>query len=132
MKTKELIERLEDQLYNFYSSKRDTTLPLLNSLTQDAIKESIRYRFEHCYDSIYRELVKYLTEVLGVPDVPTSEKPVFRLANENYLLPVSDWFRHSALRHETFLSSQLDLIPDLPKFIYDAKQLCEKMHKGEK
>ena len=122
MKTKIRIERLEDQLEAFIQCS-DT---FLNTLTREAVEESIQYRFELCYDSIYRELVKYLTEVLGVPNVPLIEKSVFRLANENYLLPISAWLSYSNLRHDDPLSS----LKWIPKFIADSKQLCEKINIG--
>ena len=58
-------------------------------LIREAVAESVIQRFETCYDCLWKVLKRYLGEDLGIPDVPNSPKPIFRLAFENKLLSCS-------------------------------------------
>ena len=74
----------------------------LGTLDQEAIKESVIQRFETCYDTLWKHLKRYLVEELGLPKVPNSPKPVFRLANENHLLrDLDSWLNYANARVDT-------------------------------
>ena len=113
-----------------------------NHLTQDAevpeliregIAESVIKRFKTCYDCLWKVLKRYLVEELGIADSPSSPKPIFRLANENGLLPspVEQWLRYADARTST--SQDYDgekakaCLRLVPEFIDDAIQLYRMM-----
>ncbi len=70
------------------------------SLIQEAVAESVIQRFETCYDCLWKVLKRYLGEELGIPEVPNSPKPIFRLAFENKLLPssIEQWLDYADAR----------------------------------
>ncbi len=78
----------------------DESLP---ELIQEAVAESVIQRFETCYDCMWKVLKRYLSDELGLPDVPNSPKPVFKLANENGLFssPVERWLDYANVRIAT-------------------------------
>ena len=92
------LKRLEEQYANYQNL--DDTLP---GLTQEAIPESVIQRFETCYDCLWKILRRYLIEELGIPEVPSSPKPIFRLASENNLFTASveQWLRYADSRIDT-------------------------------
>ena len=67
---------------------------------QEAVAESVIQRFETCYDCLWKALKRYLKEDLGLPDVPNSPKPLFRIANENNLLTtdIAQWLIYADTR----------------------------------
>ena len=98
-KLKKSIKRLEEQYQNYISIKEDEGTTLL---IKEAVKESVIQRFETCYDTVWKHLKKYLEEELGLPDVPNSPKPIFRLANENnFNLDIEKWFEYGQSRIDT-------------------------------
>lgn len=92
------LKRLELQFANYQSL--DSELP---KLIQEAVAESVNYRFKTSYDCSWKILSQYLSEELGVPDVPNSPKPIFRLAAENNLLggSIERWLRYADARIST-------------------------------
>ncbi len=92
------LKHLELQ-YESYKVK-DTELP---ELMQEAVAESVIRRFKTCYDFMWKVLKRYLLEGLGIPEVPNSPKPIFRMANENNLFVSSleQWLRYANARIET-------------------------------
>jgi len=72
-------------------------------LLQEAVAESVIQRFEVCYDCMWKTLKRYLIEELGIPEVPNSPKPVFRMAFENDLFsaPVEQWLEYADARTGT-------------------------------
>ena len=122
------LKRLEEQHDNHLTL--DAAEP---ELIREGIAESVIQRFETCYDCLWKVLKRYLTEELGIPDPPNSPKPVFRLANENRILPspVEQWLRYADARTDTShdydgekARACLGLVPD---FIDDAIRLYRKM-----
>ncbi|MFK0572761.1 HI0074 family nucleotidyltransferase substrate-binding subunit [Endozoicomonas sp.] len=89
---------LESQFSNWQTL--DNELP---SWMQEAVSESVIQRFETCYDCMWKVLKRYLKEQLGLPDVPNSPKPIFRIANENHLLSndISQWLIYADARIDT-------------------------------
>ena len=92
------LKRLEEQHDNHLTL--DAEEP---ELIREGIAESVIQRFETCYDCLWKVLKRYLMEELGVAEPPNSPKPVFRLANENGLLPspVEQWLKYADARTDT-------------------------------
>ncbi len=93
------LKHLELQYNNFLTLGNRPDLGLLD---KDAIAESTIHRFETCYDTLWKILKRYLTEEMGVADMPNSPKPVFQIAFENKLLnDVAAWKHYADTRTYT-------------------------------
>jgi len=92
------LKNLELQNENYRTL--DSALP---ELMQEGIAESVIQRFEICYDCMWKVLKRYLLEELGLPEVPNSPKPIFRLAYENNLFDstLEQWMGYAATRIDT-------------------------------
>ena len=77
--------------------------PELADIDREAIAESVIQRFETCYDTLWKDLKRYLIEELGLADVPNSPKPILKLAGENDLFasPVEQWLKYADARTST-------------------------------
>ncbi len=75
----------------------------LTELDKDGIAESTIQRFETCYDTLWKTLKRYLVEILGIPEVPNSPKPILRLAFDNQLFaaPIEQWLKYADTRVST-------------------------------
>ena len=105
----------------------------LTELDREAISESVIQRFETSYDALWKYLKRYLVEQLGLPDVPNSPKPVFRLANENNLLggTIKSWLQYADARtataHDYSGEKATDCLKLTGQFIKDAISLYETL-----
>ena len=92
------LSRLERQHLNYQSADA-----ALAEIMREAIKESVIKRFETCYEMLWRTLRRHLVVNFGIANLPNSPKPVFRVANENDLLPspVERWLSYANSRIET-------------------------------
>ena len=99
-KFKKSLRQLELQFANHQASAQRQDL---TELDKEAIAESVIQRFETCYDCTWKHLKRYLIEALGLPDVPNSPKPIFRIAAENLLLqsPTEQWLSYADARIQT-------------------------------
>lgn len=97
-KYKKSLLHLQAQFENYQSL--DDSLP---QLIQEAVAESVIQRFETCYDCMWKVVKRYMVEELGLAEVPNSPKPIFRIANENQLLPsdISQWLIYADSRVAT-------------------------------
>ncbi|HOI92208.1 MAG TPA: nucleotidyltransferase substrate binding protein [Candidatus Rifleibacterium sp.] len=97
-KLQKSLKHLQLQFENYRTF--DSSQP---ELLQEAVAESVIQRFEICYDCMWKTLKRYLIEELGIPEVPNSPKPVFRLAFENDLFsaPVERWLEFADARTST-------------------------------
>lgn len=127
-KFKKSLALLESQFSHWQTI--DTELP---AWMQEAVSESVIQRFETCYDCMWKVLKRFLKEGLGLPDVPNSPKPIFRMANENRLLAseIAQWLVYADTRISTShdydgekAKAALALMGD---FIKDATDLYQKM-----
>lgn len=129
-KLQKSLGNLDLQFANYATSQGRSGL---SELDREGIAESCIQRFEVCYDCLWKVLKRYLIEGLGLPEVPNSPKPVFRLANENKLLaaPIEQWLLYADTRTETAHDYDGDkaqaCLKILPGFIADAKKLYQKM-----
>lgn len=99
-KLQRALKHLELQQAN-YERARDR--PELTDLDREGIAESVIQRFETCYDTLWKDLKRYLTEEVGLPDVPSSPKPILKLAGQNDLFAssVEQWLKYADARVNT-------------------------------
>jgi len=122
------LKHLELQNENYLTL--DSGLP---DLIQEAVAESVIQRFESCYDCMWKVLKRYLIDELGLPDVPNSPKPVFKLANENslFLSPVEKGLDYANVRIATshdYSGEKAQLaLKKMNAFIADAIELYQTM-----
>ena len=85
------LKNLEEQYEHFL-----TLTPSWPIFIQEAMSESVVQRFEVCYDTMWKALRLYLRDEMGIPDVPNSPRPIFRIASENNLLasPIDQWMEY--------------------------------------
>ena len=90
------LKNLELQYENYLTNYQNVDVSL-RDLTWEAVAESVIQRFETCYDCLWKVLRRYLIEELGIPEVPSSPKPIFRRAAENSLFTASveQWLRYA-------------------------------------
>lgn len=127
-KFQKALKHLELQYENF-----DTLDPSLPELMQEAVAESVIQRFETCYDTLWKVLKRYLVEELGLPEVPNSPKPIFRLASENALFasPGEQWIAYADARigtsHDYSGEKVKEALEVMEAFIDDAIGLYQTM-----
>ena len=94
------LQHFERQHANLLNAKG---LPELTDLDREGIAESVIQRFEVCYDSLWKALKRYLSEELGLADVPNSPKAILKLGGQQELLPspVEQWLRYADARVNT-------------------------------
>ena len=99
-KLKKSLKHLEWQWANH---ERARYRPELTDLDREGIAESVIQRFETCYDTLWKEINRYLIEENGLADVPNSPKPILKLAGQNDLLPspVEQWLHYADARTNT-------------------------------
>jgi nucleotidyltransferase substrate binding protein (TIGR01987 family) len=75
----------------------------LVDIDREAIAESVIQRFEVCYDTVWKDIKRYLIEESGLPEVPNSPKPILKLAGQNDLLGSSleRWLAYADARTST-------------------------------
>jgi nucleotidyltransferase substrate binding protein (TIGR01987 family) len=129
-KLQKALKHLELQFENYQHAKNRTELM---DIDREAIAESVIQRFETCYDTLWKDLKRYLIEELGLVEIPNSPKPIFKLAGENDLLvaSVGTWLSYADARTSTAhdysgekAAETLNIVPD---FIEDAIGLYQTM-----
>jgi len=99
-KLQKALKHLELQFAN-YQMAQDR--PELTEIDREAIAESVIQRFETCYDTLWKDLKRYLIEEIGLADVPNSPQPILKLAAQNDLFasPVEEWLKYADARTDT-------------------------------
>lgn len=99
-KLQKALKHLELQYANH---KQAQDRPELTDIDREAIAESVIQRFETCYDTLWKDLKRYLIEEIGLAEVPNSPKPLWKLAGQNNLLaaPVEEWLKYADARTDT-------------------------------
>lgn len=127
-KLKKALKHLESQFGHYQTL--DPTLP---DFLQEAMAESVIQRFETTYDCLWKVLKRHLIEAMGLPDVPNSPKPLFRIANENRLLPspIEQWIRYANLRvataHDYSGEKAREALNEMDNFIHDTIALYQQL-----
>ena len=127
------LKHLEEQYKNYLTlDKKD----YLSEIDKEAIAESVIQRFETCYDTLWKVLKRYLNEELGVPEVPNSPKPIFRISAENKLFTsnVTQWIKYADARistsHDYSGEKAESALALMNEFIEDAIDLYITMTNG--
>lgn len=96
-KIQKSLKHLEEQYKNYLTiDEKD----YLSKIDKEGIAESVIQRFETCYDTLWKTLKRYLNEELGIPELPNSPKPIFRIAAENKLFNSDEaqWIKYAEAR----------------------------------
>ena len=131
-KLQKSLKHLELQFENYKAAQTRTEL---SELDRDAIGESVIQRFETCYDTLWKNLKRYLIDELGLTEVPNSPKPVLKLANENKLLAssIEQWLKYADARtdtaHDYSEEKAAETLAIVKDFIDDAIGLYQTMTK---
>ncbi|MBF0426768.1 MAG: nucleotidyltransferase substrate binding protein [Magnetococcales bacterium] len=131
-KLKKSLRHLEAQYANH---QRAQHRPELTEIDREGIAESVIQRFETCYDTLWKDLRRHLMEVLGLPEVPSSPKPILRLAGQNDLLPspVEQWLKYADARvgtsHDYSGDKAAQALAIMESFITDGINLYQTMTK---
>lgn len=129
-KLRKSLKHLELQYAN-YRVTQDR--PELTDLDREGIAESVIQRFETCYDTLWKDLKRYLIEETGLPDVPNNPKPIIKLAGQNDLFtsPVEQWLKYADARtgtaHDYSGEKAAETLLIIGDFIIDAIGLYEVM-----
>ena len=129
-KLQKALKHLELQFQN-YQLARDR--PELTEIDREAISESVIQRFEVCYDTLWKDIKRYLIEELGLADVPSSPKPILKLAGQSDLFstPVEQWLKYADARtataHDYSGEKAAETLLLIKDFIADASTLFEMM-----
>ncbi|MGD0090487.1 MAG: nucleotidyltransferase substrate binding protein [Planctomycetota bacterium] len=99
-KLQKSLKHLELQFANYQLAK---DRPELAEIDREAIAESVIQRFETCYDTLWKDLKRYLIEETGLADLPNSPKPILKLAAQNDLFAssVEQWLKYADARTDT-------------------------------
>jgi nucleotidyltransferase substrate binding protein (TIGR01987 family) len=124
------LKHLELQFAN-YRLTQDR--PELTELDREGIAESVIQRFETCYDTVWKDLKRYLMEEIGLADVPNSPKPILKLAAQSdlFVSPVEQWLRYADARtstaHDYSGDKAAETLSIVEDFIDDAIGLYQTM-----
>lgn len=127
-------DKLEKALINLKLQFQNYQTPKPRDvLDQEAIEESVIQRFEICYDLLWKNLKRHMTEVLGLSGIPNSPKPVLRIAYENNLFPSTEclerWFTYASIRVDTTHAYDIEAkeraLNHVDDFIADAVRVYE-------
>ena len=95
--------------------------------------ESVLRRFKICYDTLWKVLRRHLADSLGLPNLPNSPRPVFRISDQNNLLAAGgeQWEYYVQIRidmaHHYDQVKTAKAIEILPEFIADAVGLYTEL-----
>ena len=127
------LERLKEQ-HEFFKSNEET----LSGNLKEGIQESVIKRFEVCYDTLWKHLKKFTLEKSGLPAMPNSPMPIFRITHENGLI---DQGMHERLvsyneargnsAHDYSMEKAEETLNKVGNFIQDATELYEQMTEQE-
>jgi nucleotidyltransferase substrate binding protein (TIGR01987 family) len=129
-KLQKSLKHLEQQFENYQSAQERTELI---EIDREAIAESVIHRFETCFDTLWKDLRRYLMEEIGLADVPNSPKPVWKLAGQNNLLAASveQWLKYTDARnnsaHDYSGDKAAETLSQVGDFIEDAIGLYQTM-----
>lgn len=127
-KFRESLKRLQEQHDNYQNLDES-----LSQLNQEAVVESTIHRFETCFDTLWKALKRYMSDELGIPELPNGPKQLFRIAFENGVLrgTLEDWLQYNDARvrtsHDYDEAKALETLEALDDFILDAIGLYQTM-----
>ncbi len=134
-------EKLENSLnelkeqYGSYSTLDEQNLSDVN---QRAVKNSVIKCFEICYDTLWKQIKKYLQDENGKAELRNSPIPIFRAAFEDLLfnkdvhkrLVQYNKIRNDAA-HDYSIEKAMAALDKVGEFVQDTEEIYEVMVKGE-
>jgi nucleotidyltransferase substrate binding protein (TIGR01987 family) len=105
----------------------------VDAVLREAVIEAAIHRFETAYDTIWKFIKRHLTEVLGMPDTPSSPKPILRIADQNDLLNgrIDEWLKYAEARvstaHDYSAEKATATLSLVDPFLQDAIQVYETL-----
>ena len=130
----EKLEKSLNELQEQYRSYSTLAAQGLSEVNQRAVKNSVIKCFEICYDTLWKQLKKYLVEQNGAVDLRNSPIPVFRSAFENLLF---DEDMHKRLvqyhrirndaAHDYSIAKAMAALDEIGAFIEDTTEIHEAM-----
>lgn len=129
-KLKKSLKHLELQYANHLQAQNRMEL---TDIDREAIAESVIQRFETCYDTLWKDLKRYLMDEIGLADVPNSPKPLLKLAGQNDLFAssVEQWLKYADARtrtaHDYSGEKAEETLAVVAEFIDDAIGLYQTM-----
>jgi len=109
----------------------------ISALDLEALQESVIKRFDLALEMSWKLLLKYLEQEVGLVDVPSGPKPIFRLADQNNLLNarIDAWILYvnarNASSHDYSGEKAAETLRVIPDFLEDAVRLYQ-MISGDK
>ena len=131
-KLQKSLKHLEQQFENYQRSQERTELL---EIDREAVAESVIHRFETCFDTLWKDLKRYLTEEIGLAEVPNNPKAVLRLGGQNDLFSatVEQWLKYCDARnssaHDYSGDKAAETLLIVGDFIEDAIGLYQTMTK---
>ena len=131
-KLQKSLKHLEQQFENYQRSQERTELL---EIDREAVAESVIHRFETCFDTLWKDLRRYLTEEFGLAEIPNSPRPVLKLAGQNNLFSatVEQWLKYCDARnssaHDYSGDKAAETLLIVGDFIEDAIGLYQTMTK---
>ncbi len=124
------LENLIEQHDNYLTIDKQN----LSSVNQKAIKNSVIKCFEVCYDTLWKHLKKYTLEKSGLPKIPGSPLPIFRIAHESGVIDQEMQNRlvdYNNIRgdtaHDYSMEKSEKTLNQIDGFIQDATELYQEM-----
>lgn len=128
------LNELKEQ-YGSYSTLDEQNLSNVN---QRAVKNSVIKCFEICYDTLWKQIKKYLRDENGKVELRNSPIPIFRVAFEDMLfdkdvhkrLVQYNKIRNDAA-HDYSIEKAIAALDKVGDFIQDTEEIYEAMVRGE-
>ena len=129
-KLRQALKHLEMQYANHLAAE---SRPELTELDREALAESVIQRFETSFDTTWKTLKRYISEEVGLAEIPNSPKGVLKLAGQQELLgeSVEHWLRYADARvataHDYSGEKAAETLAIVDSFLPDAIALYEAM-----
>lgn len=133
----EKLENSLNELKEQFSSYSTLDEQNLSDVNQRAVKNSVIKCFEVCYDTLWKQIKKYLRDENGRTELRNSPIPIFRSAFEDMLfdkdmhkrLVQYNQIRNDAA-HDYSIEKAMAALDKVGDFIQDAEEIYEAMVQG--
>ena len=132
------LEKSLNELKEQYASYSTLDEQGLSEVNQRAVKNSVIKCFEFCYDTLWKQIKKYLKDQNGMVDLRNSPIPIFRDAFENLLfdkdvhkrLVQYNKIRNDAA-HDYSIEKAMAALDKIGDFIQDTAEIYQAMVQSE-
>ena len=129
-KLKKALENLKEQYENYLTIDKQG----LSEVNKKAVKNSVIKCFEICYDTLWKHLKKSTQKRSGLPRIPSSPLPIFRIMHESELIDKGMQERlvaYNDLRgdtaHDYSMEKSEKVLIKIGSFIQDTTELYQEM-----